>query len=247
MAPLCLQELLPFGDQRLFQEPPLGPPPVLPPQPLASARTSERNGAFDPAGPAAVVCVPAERQPHGLPGGVREGLLHAVLLVPEDAQHLAVHPGERGGAVGAGAVPHPGLAGGVPVHLAGHRVHRQGRTWGVSALGSGEAPPPSALGRRGGRRCWNESSCWRRPAVLQVAALNLEMRTSPVPAKMSMSVPVTCLYHPRGARQHDLVFLSVKTCHVNTRPRHTLHSAAPRGEPLGLGCPSDPQSFRDGP
>ena len=62
----------------------------------------------------------------------------------------------------------------------------------------------------------------------------------PVPAKMSMSVPVPCPCHPRGARQRDLVFLSLKTCHVDACPRHTLHSAASRGEPLGLGGPARP-------
>lgn len=59
---------------------------------------------------------------------MREGVLHTVLLVQENPQYLAVPPGERGCAVGAGAVPPPGLAGGVPVHPAWHRVHWQGGT-----------------------------------------------------------------------------------------------------------------------
>lgn len=67
---------------------------------------------------------------------------------------------------------------------------------GLVPRAAARPPPQPALGRRGGRRCWLASSHWRRPAVLEVTALNLEMRASPVPGKMSMSVPVPRPNHP---------------------------------------------------
>ena len=50
-SPSAFRSSCPSGTSDLFQEPPLGPPPVLPPRPLASARTAECNGAFDPQDP----------------------------------------------------------------------------------------------------------------------------------------------------------------------------------------------------
>jgi len=70
--------------------------------------------------------LPPEQQPHRLRGGVREDFVHPVLLVPADPEHLSVAGGQRERAVGAGALPDAGLAGGLPLHPPRHRVHRQG-------------------------------------------------------------------------------------------------------------------------
>lgn len=72
------------------------------------------------AGPPAVGHLPPEQQPHRLRGGVREDIVHPVLLVPGDPEHLSIAGGQRERAVGAGALPDAGLAGGLPLHPPWH-------------------------------------------------------------------------------------------------------------------------------
>lgn len=81
-------------------------------------------------GPLAVGHLPPEQQPHRLWGGVWEDVVHPVLLVPADPEYLSVAGGQWERAVGAGALPDTGLAGGLPLHPPWHWVHWQGERWG---------------------------------------------------------------------------------------------------------------------
>lgn len=103
-------------------------------------------------GPAAVGHLPPQQQPHGLRGGVREDIAHAVLLVPADPEHLPVAGGQRQRAVGAGAVPDAGLARGLPLHPARHRLHRQGE--------SGARPCRARAGRGEGKGALEGNAGW---------------------------------------------------------------------------------------
>lgn len=103
-------------------------------------------------GPAAVGHLPPQQQPHGLRGGVREDIAHAVLLVPADPEHLPVAGGQRQRAVGTGAVPDAGLARGLPLHPPRHRLHRQGE--------SGARPCRARAGRGEGKGALEGSAGW---------------------------------------------------------------------------------------
>lgn len=116
------------GQHHAERSPPGHHPPCAPGTAALPATPAGSHSMFPLPGPPALGHLSPQQQPHGLRGGVREDFIHAVLLVPADAEHLPVAGGQRQRAVGAGAVPDAGLARGLSLHPPRHRLHRQGES-----------------------------------------------------------------------------------------------------------------------